>query len=248
MMYVAMTFWLLVIVLTAWGVRALWSGMVKPRVINVVLLPGTLVAQLGHVLGLLVTGATVTNTALYQDDSGEPGTTQNPKPRIPIIGPMIIGMLPLIACAATILIAARFFGQQIVAALGDKYPTAILPTTLAGSWQLLRDQVDMMEALVNVVAEALPGTWQLWLFTYLLVCLAIRMAPFPGNVRGSLGAIVVLGALTTAFGLVSDSLASIVESGWGMLSLTVPTLLLLLMISAIIRGAVGLSRLIAANG
>ena len=68
MVYAAFTFWLLVIVLTAWGVHRLWSGMVKPKVLNTVLLPGTLVAQIGHVLGLLVTGATVTNTTLYKKD------------------------------------------------------------------------------------------------------------------------------------------------------------------------------------
>ncbi|MBN1513099.1 MAG: hypothetical protein JXB13_13880, partial [Phycisphaerae bacterium] len=72
MLYVAMTFWLLVIVFLAWGVHQIWSGMVKPRTVNSILLPGTLVAQLGHVLGLLVTGATVSNTTLYKDDeSGE---------------------------------------------------------------------------------------------------------------------------------------------------------------------------------
>ena len=96
MLYLAATFWLLVIVLTAGGIHALWSTMMKPRVVNSLLLPGTLVAQLGHVLGLLVTGATVTGTTLYKDDgSGAPETTQDAKPRIPILGPVLIGMLPL---------------------------------------------------------------------------------------------------------------------------------------------------------
>ena len=49
-------------------------------------------------------------------------------------------------------------------------------------------------------------------------------------------------------GLVSDFPAGIVESGWGMLSLTVPTLLLLLLVSALVRGAVSLSKLIASDG
>ncbi|MCH8310314.1 MAG: hypothetical protein IIB17_07450, partial [Chloroflexi bacterium] len=50
MLYIALTFWLVVIVLTAWGVRELWGGMIKPKIINTILLPGTLVAQVGHVL------------------------------------------------------------------------------------------------------------------------------------------------------------------------------------------------------
>ena len=65
MLFAAMTFWLVTAVLSAWGVQQLWRGMVAPRVVNAVLLPGTLVAQLGHVLGLLITGATVNNATLY---------------------------------------------------------------------------------------------------------------------------------------------------------------------------------------
>ena len=53
MLYAALTFWLLVVMFSAWGVHRLWSGLIKPRAVNFVLLPGTLVAQLGHVLGLL---------------------------------------------------------------------------------------------------------------------------------------------------------------------------------------------------
>ena len=56
MLYAALTFWLLVIVFSAWGVHWLWSQMIKPRAVNTVLLPGTLVAQLGHVLGVAAHG------------------------------------------------------------------------------------------------------------------------------------------------------------------------------------------------
>ncbi len=248
MLYAAMTFWLLFIVLAARGVHQLWDGMVKARVINVALLPGTLVAQLGHVLGLLVAGATVSNTALYKDGSAEPGTTQDAKPRIPVVGPMVIGVLPLAACALTILIASRYLGDQFVSDLGDQRLAAVLPTTLAGGWQLLRDQVTLVERLVEVVIYAFPGTWQLWAFLYLTVCLSVRMAPFPGNVRGSLGAILLLGATAGLVGLVWGAIPELIESGWFILSLTVPTLTLLLLVSAVIRGGVGLGRLIAANG
>ena len=103
MLYLALTFWLMVIVLTAWGVERLWSGMVRPKVLNTLLLPGTLVAQIGHVLGLLVTGATINNTTLIQDDeSGAPETTPDPHPRLPVTGPLLIRPLPLTACAATL--------------------------------------------------------------------------------------------------------------------------------------------------
>ncbi len=248
MLYLSFTFWLLFIVLAALGVQKLWSGLVKPRVINIVLLPGTLVAQLGHVLGLLITGATVTNTALYQDGDGEPGTTQNPKPRIPVIGPVIIGMLPLVACAVCIFLVVHPLGVGVLAGFGESRVASNLPTSLPAVWELLRDFVSMVESLVNAVSAALPGNWRLWLFVYLMICLTVRMAPFPGNIRGSLGAIMLVGVLAALAGLMSSSVHHLVEAGWGILSLTVPTLALLLFVSAAVRGSVELGRLILRNG
>lgn len=248
MLFATLTFWMLIIVFAAWGVQRLWGGMVKPRVINIVLLPGTLVAQLGHVLGLLVTGATVSGTALYKNESGEPGTTQGAQPRIPVIGPMIIGMLPLAACTATICVVSAFLGRNFLTSLHDQRLASALPTTLAGVWQLLRDQVTMVERLVEVSAAALPGSWRLWLFIYLMICLTVRMAPFPGNVRGSLGAIVAAGACGAGIEMLWHAPTRYVESGWIILSLTVPTVVLLLLISALVRAAVGLGRIVAKNG
>jgi len=65
------------------------------------------------VLGLLITGATVTNTTLYKDDeSAAPEMTRDPKPRIPLVGPLVIGMLPLLACALTIVVVSRYLGAS----------------------------------------------------------------------------------------------------------------------------------------
>ena len=248
MLYAAMTFWLLTIVLCAWGVHRLWSGMAQPRVINTILLPGTLVAQLGHVLGLLVTGATVTDTTLYKDDeSGEPGTTQDAKPRIPIVGPVAIGLLPLLACAIAIFFAARHLGQTVLDGIAQRPLAAALPTTLAGVWQLVRDEVTLVETLVDATIAAFPGRWPLWLFVYLMICLTVRMAPFPGNLRGSLGAIVLVGVLAAVIGTVSETLPQHIEGSWLVLSLTVATLLFLLLLSAVVRGSVGLVRLLIHN-
>jgi hypothetical protein len=247
-LYVALTFWLLVIVFSAWGVHRLWSGMVKPRTVNSVLLPGTLVAQLGHVLGLLVTGATVSNTTLYKDDdSGEPETTKDAKPRIPIIGPVIIGLLPLLACATAIFFVARYIGAGLVERMTETPVASALPTTLAGVWGLLRDQITLAENAMNGALGADTGSWHAWLFLYLVVCLTVRMAPFPGTLRGSLGAILLLGIGCAIVGTFMQSTGSTVESGWAIMSLSVAVLSLLLLASLAIRGGVGLVKLLASN-
>lgn len=244
MLYATFTFWLLVVVFTAWGIQRLWTGMVQPRMFNAVLLPGTLIAQIGHVIGCLITGATINNTRLFADGHGEPETTPNAQPRIPIIGSVIIGLLPLVACTLSVYLVARIWGDQILSAMSSNQVATALPMSLSDFWQLIRDQVSIVERLVNAVLSTLPGTWRVWLFLYLLICLTIRMAPFPGTQRGSLGAILLIGLFFAVCSLLTATSANLISAGWGILSLTVATLLLLLVISLLIRGGVELGKLI----
>ncbi len=248
MLYVAMTFWLLVIVFLAWGVHQLWSGMIKPRTVNSILLPGTLVAQLGHVLGLLVTGATVSNTTLYKDDeSGEPETTKDAKPRIPVVGPVIIGLLPLLACAVAIFFVARYLGTGMMNDLTQQSAAEALPRTLTGVWHLLREQITLAENALNAALNADSNRWQSWLFIYLIICLTVRMAPFPGTMRGSLGAILLLGLGCWVCGLIVPATGDTIRDGWGVLSASVGALSFLLLASLAVRGVVSLIKLLAAN-
>jgi len=249
MLYAAMTFWLLVIVLTAWGVHRLWSGMIRAKALNTVLLPGTLVAQIGHVLGLLVTGATISNTTLFKDDeSGAPETTPDPQPRIPIVGPVVIGLLPLLACATGIYLVARFFGGPILSRLHVSTVGPMLPLSLGGAFQMLRDLVSLVESIVSAVRGADFHHWKTWVFVYLLTCLTVRAAPFPGTLRGSLGAIVILGIGAAATGSLFDVADPRVQNAWAVLNLSVATLLLLLIVSLLIRGAVNVIKLIREGG
>ena len=247
MLYVAITFWLLVCVLTAWGVHRLWCGIIPVKVLNAVLLPGTLVALLGHVLGLLVTGATVKTATLYKDGTGDPETTTHPKSRIPVIGPVMIGMLPLLACGATVYFVARYLSGPILTGLPENFVTLELPTTLPGVFDLLRGQISLVESLVAAVRDADFHDWKTGVFVYLLVCLTIRMAPFEGTLRGSLAAIILLGLGTAAVTSLFDLADPRVQTGQSILTLTVAALLFLLFTSLLVRGAVGLVQLLRSN-
>lgn len=245
MIYAALTFWLLVIALTAWGVHRLWSAMIQPKILNTALLPGTLVAQVGHVLGLLVTGATISNTTLYKnDDSGDPETTRNPDPKIPVVGHVIIGLLPLVACAMGIFLVARWLGGPVLVNLTSHSVGPVLPTTIAGVWQLLRDQITLVESIVVAFRAADFADWSTWLFLYLLICLTVRTAPFPGNLRGALGAIIVLGIGAATLCSLFELKNPYIQDAWAVLNLTVATLLFLLLVSLLIRGSVGLVQIL----
>ena len=138
-------------------------------------------------------------------------------------------------------------GGQITAQLGEQPVADVLPTTLAGFWQLLRDQITLLETAVAAAISADWSRWEVWLFVYLVICLTVRMAPFPGTLRGSLGATVVLGLLAALVASLADIGRSSFQAGWTVLTLSVATLLFLLLASLLIRGGVSLAKLLAGN-
>jgi hypothetical protein len=248
MFYAAMTFWLMVVIFAAWGVHRLWSIVVPPRVVNSVLLPGTFVAQVGRVLGLLATGGTVNDTALVKDDgSAEPQSPPDPKTKIPVLGPIVVALLPLVACAAAICAVASWLGRDTLIALSEHRVAERLPDSIPAVWQLLRDGLTLAESLWTVLVQSDFGAWQTWVFIYLVVCFTVRMAPLEGNLRGAIGATVLLGLLAALVGGLVPAGREVLVSGWPILSFSVAVLLLLLVISLMVRGAVGLVKLLASG-
>lgn len=247
MLYAAATLWLMIVVLLAWAVHALWSGLIKPKVVNGLLLPGTLVAQLGHVLGLLVTGGTVNNTSLMSDDeSGEPQTGDDIQPRIPLVGPVLVALLPMAALGAAIYWSVRTIGGPVIARMPpEPYVAQSLPTTLATFWDQLRALITLSERSVEALRQVNLLDWHNALFVYLLVCMSVRMAPLPGNLRGHLGAVLLAGLGAAGAGLIAPDVGAALAGSWPILTLTVATLLLLLLASLLIRGAIGLVRTLA---
>lgn len=246
MLYAALTLWLLVIVFSAAGVHRLWSALIKPRVVNSILLPGTLVAQLGHVLGLLVTGNPVKNTKLMGDDeSGEPRSDTPEQPRVPILGPILVGLLPLLACGACLYIVASYWGGTVLRGMGAVGVETQVPRTLGQLWSLLRDSISLVESLVNAILQRDLLNWVTVLFLYLAVCLTVRMAPFEGNRRGAIGAIVLTGGLVAILGSLWTGARDFVVSSWPILTFTVAMLLFLLLLSLVVAGVVGVIRILA---
>lgn len=251
MLYAALTFWIIVIVFAAWGVHTLWSGMVKPRVVNAVLLPGTLVAQLGHVLGLLISGNSVQNTTLMGDDErGEPQSETPEQSRVPVVGPILTGLLPLVACCGCLYMAAYWWGGSVLSGMMQQAAVQVpqvLPTTLPAMWELLRTLVTVSETMLNSIIRADLANWSTVLFLYLAVCLTVRMTPMEGNRRGALAAIFFAGLIIALLASFSPRVQSFLQSSWPILSFAVGMLLFLLMVSLVVRGVVGLVRVLARN-
>jgi hypothetical protein len=248
MEYAAMTFWLFVIMFCALGVHQLWSSLVQPKIVNSILLPGTLVAQLGHILGLLVTGGTVNNTTLVKDDdSGEPETGTDPNTKVPVFGSIIIALLPMAGCAVAIYWTARYFGAHFIDGMKasqlnqmGQFNQMVLPTSLPEFFLTIRGALALVEHLINVVRASDLQNYQTILFLYLVVCLTVRMAPLTGNLRGSLGAILLFGVIAFLVGKMTKPEAGVFTSAWPLVIFCVAALLFLLLFSLLVTGAVRL--------
>ncbi len=245
MIYATASIWLMIAVLIAWAVHHIWCGIAKPRTVNAILLPGTLVAQLGHVLGLLITGATINKTALMEDDEdGAPATAPNPRPKIPVIGPITVALLPLLAVGTVLYLAVLKLGLPVMEKMPQGQIATELPGSAAAFWEQLRALISLAEGTWNAVRDADGVHWKIAIFVYLLLCLTVRMAPLPGNIRGHVGAVITVGIVACLAGTVVENLADIIHQAWPILSLTVGWLLLLLMFTLVVRGALSSARMI----
>lgn len=247
MLYAALTFWLLVIVFAAWGVHTLFSQLIKPKVVNSILLPGTLVAQLGHVMGLLVTGNEVRGTALMRkDETGDPAAEKPEQQQIPLLASIVIGLLPVIACAAGLYTAKQLWGDRLFSQATVEVSQQ-LPLSLSGFWQLFHQSVDAMQQMSQAIVSSDLMNWPTLLFLYLALCLTVRMAPFPGHRRGAIVAVSLAGLLIWIVSLVDSRVSNIIEQSWPIVSFAVAMLLLLLLIALTLTGIVGLVRVFAQN-
>jgi len=240
--YAAITFWLTVIVFSALGVHRLWCALLQPKIVNTILLPGTLVATLGHVLGLLITGGTVENTALITDnDSGEPQTGTNVKPKVPIVGAIVVALFPMLGCALAVYGVAAYLGSPIMEAVtvGSK-DRLILPIGVALFFDMLREVIGLAQRFIEAIRTSDLTDWRTLLFLYLSVCLTVRMAPLAGNLRGVLGAIVLTGLAAYLLGSLLSPTPERMASIWMLIRFAVSVLSFLLIVTLLITAAVRL--------
>ena len=185
MIYAAISIWLMTIVLLAWLVHHLWTTIIKPKTVHWLLLPGTFVAQTGRTIALLLTGAKINNTALMEDDEqGAPATDPHYEPKIPVFGPVIVGLLPMLATGVTIYFLIVKLGMPVVMAAPQDQISSDLPTTMSAFWDQLRALINQAEGTLNAVMAAEMTSWKSAVFAYLMICLTVRLAPFSGNSRG----------------------------------------------------------------
>lgn len=244
MLYAGIVFWLLILVFAAYGTYQLWAGLIRPHILNVVLLPGTVVAQSGRFVGLLITGANTSTAALTANPQAGKSTQSSSKSKLPVVGPILIALLPLLACGFSIYVVVMTLGQEVMVAAEAPAAEATLPVAFSSLWELLGNTLSVAEQVSDSVLNSDFRSWQSWLFVYLIICLTVRMAPMPGTHRGAIGAVLLIGAGLILIGRFGQTPEETLQGMWDLLNFSVGALLCLLLVSLMVRGGVGLFRIL----
>ena len=94
----ALTVWVVVIVLTSFGIQRLWAPAAGSRLFTVLMAPGVIVHEVSHVVACLLSGATVKEVSL--SNAGIAGKVVHTRPIIPVVGQALISLAPLVGCGA----------------------------------------------------------------------------------------------------------------------------------------------------
>lgn len=234
MLYLTASVWITAAVLMAWGVIQLWSRLLLPSTLDRVLLPGVLIAKIGRIIGLLLAGASEPPPPA---EKGGPQACE-PLPRIPIIGPILVGLFPVTLLLSLVYFVSHRLGPDVLARIPVDPLPPTLPTTLDGIWSQLRSLLTLGEATMNALFASRLQGWAFLGFVYLMICLTVSLAPSPGNARGQIGAVGSLGLLALISASIFPRLPDLIAHSWPLLCLTVGWLVLLLLLSLAISGVV----------
>jgi hypothetical protein len=253
LIYAAFSIYLLGIYFAGQGIYRLWADVVKPRWLGWALLPGTVVSQMAYIFGCLITGGEVRRAKLMDGgdrrrggggEDGEPATEATEGVRF--LGPAVAAFMSIVACGAGIVVAHSLLGEPVIRefiGLGRTELPKAPPTSLNQFWDQLTAHLHLLRRMAEVLPELNWRDFRVPLFVYLTICLLIRLAPVRKSLRATLAAVLLLAGLIALVGLIWDRFDGLLRNDlWPLVTYLWSLLLLLLAVTLIFRGLVGLVR------
>jgi hypothetical protein len=160
----------------------LWAQVSPLRIFYYLIrAPGVIVHECSHILGCLVTGAAITNVVFF---SKEGGSVTYTRPKIPVLGDVIISSAPLF-CIPLVLAGLTWCFSQFLGCTFPAFPVSI------DSANTLHDLGTSIIALftLNLVAAFHP--WFL-VYLYFTLSLVLSVAPSAQDIRNAAIGIVLI--------------------------------------------------------
>jgi hypothetical protein len=178
-----------VVIVTGIAVMALskvldhvWARVLrKPWLYLAVAAPGIVVHECAHVLGCILTGAQITKVVLLSRDGGSVSYT---KPKIPVIGNVIISTAPLF-CLPLVLAGLSWIFATFA---GCRFSTVFLDFGFAAPLLML------FTGIGQTLYDNLIGSFNPWfiLYLYLVTSLVLSVAPSRQDLKNALAGLIVL--------------------------------------------------------
>ena len=184
----------IIVILISRALDVLWARVVPIRTFYyLVRVPGVVVHELSHILGCLIMGAKVKNVVLF---SKEGGSVTYSRPKIPLLGDVVINTAPLI-CIPLILAGCTWVFSQY---LGCVFP--VLPQGIGST----ADLVSLGTGILGIFTGNLVVMFNPWflLYLYLTLSLVLSVAPSDQDISNAaigIGIIALAGILVLQSGI-----------------------------------------------
>lgn len=153
----------------------LWAQVLPLRFLYLAIrAPGVVIHECCHVLGCILTGAKITNIVLLSKDGGSVTYT---RPKIPVLGDVIISSAPLF-CIPFVLAGLAGVFSSFLDCVFPAFPATIdSASTLA----------NLTHAVIGVFDANLVSAFNPWflLYLYLALSLVLSMAPSSQDIRNA---------------------------------------------------------------
>ena len=250
MIYAAFAVWLFLALFVGAGIFRLWTSLLPPRWVNIALLPGTAVSELAYIFGCLITGGEVRRAKLMdggggggkgksKGEGGDGGPTSDASPGLKGLGLVLASLLAIAACGAGILLVHSLLGEPVMQEFNARLLQDV-PTDWSDFWSHLDQQVSLVRATAETYGDLSWLDWRVPLFVYLALCLSIQLAPVRRPMRPTLAAVVLIAALIALIGVLSSRFRGLIDDVWPLLTYVWSSLLLVLSVTLVVRGIVGL--------
>lgn len=175
----------------------LFSKYFNRKALLLLLAPGVVVHELSHAVGCLLVGANIQEIKLFSPKGDTLGYVTHSKPKVPVIGQIIISIAPLIGCCLFLYLIA----------LATNFPTDFDYTIDLSEKVAFTEVFQIIKDGIDVIINADFKSWETWVFLYLALSLSASIAPSSKDFFNMLPGIVILGFIVYLIYKISNNIS-----------------------------------------
>ncbi len=227
MIIVTCGIWLAVLLLIDFGIDRIHSSVLGGRLYRFFMFPGAIVHHVIQAVTCVLTGAPVKRVKFFDNRES---VVIHSEPKLPGAGPILIALVPIVACGAMLVVLPMMFFQPLQIGCGLPSLTDFSLDSIS-TWA--KSFIDTFTDNIRYFGSA-SYTVSLIAMLYLGLVLSVAAGMDMRGLRFSLTGITLLtGGADLAAGMFKGEITSFTQAAvWPLLSFAVPIALIFLLLSA----------------